>query len=170
MALRMTKAHLAKMVGARKGDDAGRLLRDLLSEAARAPKRRPAPQKPAQTATDPLPPLIVSVAGLPPTVNHMYIARRGGGRTLSAEACAWYDHAIPAIKAGAVGYAVPDGALRLTIVLYSLPRSRDLDNALKASQDAIAKALGFDDKRIAYLTVARGTGRPARTVYTLEAL
>lgn len=150
---------------------ARRLLAGLLSEEApRAPKRRRTPEKPAQTDTGPSAPLVVSVGGLPPTVNHMYLTVRGGGRVLTPEARAWYDRACKAIAESAAGYVVPGGPLRLTIVLYALPRSRDLDNALKAAQDALAKALGFDDKRIDYLAVARGAGKPQRTVYTLEAL
>lgn len=115
-------------------------------------------------------PLIVTVAGLPPSVNHLYAPRRGGGRTLTPEARAWYDTAVAEIRDGARGYAVPDGPLRLTIVLYALPRSRDVDNAMKAAIDAAAKALNFNDKWVDYLAVARGVGKPARTVYTLEAL
>lgn len=155
---------------------AAQLLANLLSSPATGPALPQDKRKPrARVITPPeaqeaVEPLIVSVPGLPPSVNHMYIARRGGGRTLSAEACAWYDHAIPVIKAGAVGWAVPSGPLRLTIALYSMSRARDLDNALKAGQDALAKALGFDDKLIYYLAVARGVGKPARTVYTLERL
>lgn len=160
---------------------AKRLLAGLLGDAPATPARRkgatkeitrrqpPTPQEPAQRATGHAP-LIVTVAGLPPTVNHLYVTARGGRRVLTEAARAWYDAAIPAIREGARGYAVPPGYLRLSIVLYHLPRSRDIDNALKAAQDALARALGFDDKRIDVLTVARGVGKPARTVYTLEAL
>lgn len=155
------------------------LLARLLNAAPRAATKKsrgnqdykaPVHAKPPRAAATGTPPLIVTVTGLPPTVNHMYVTTRGGGRVLSAAARAWYDRAVPAIREAAAGWAVPDGSLRLTIVLYHLPRSRDLDNALKAAQDAAAKALGFDDKRVDYLAVARGVGKPARTVYTLEAL
>lgn len=153
---------------------AARLLARLMNETAqdapgRATRARGASKAPTPMSDTPAP-LIVTVGALPPTVNHMYIARRGGGRTLTDEARAWYDLAIPAIREQARGYVVPPGALRLSVVLYSLSRARDLDNALKATQDAIARALEFDDKRIDYLAVARGVGKPARTVYTLEAL
>lgn len=150
---------------------ARRLLAGLLSEEApRVPKRRRTPENGAHAATGASAPLVVSVAGLPPTVNHMYLTVRGGGRVLTPEARDWYDRACSAIAESAAGYVVPSGPLKLTIVLYHLSRARDLDNALKAAQDALAKALGFDDKRIDYLAVARGVGKPPRTVYTLESL
>ena len=120
---------------------ARRLLADLMSEEApRAPKRRRTPENGVQPATAPSAPLVVSVAGLPPTVNHMYLTVRGGGRVLTPEARAWYDRACKAIAESAAGYIVPGGPLKLTIVLYALQRSRDLDNALKTAQDALAKA------------------------------
>lgn len=115
-------------------------------------------------------PLIVSVAGHPPTVNHMYLTTRDGARILTPRARAWYDLAIPTIQDGARGWACPAGPLRLELVLYALPRTRDIDNATKAAIDAIARAVGFDDRRIDMLTVIRGAGRPARTAYTLGAL
>ena len=158
---------------------ARRLLGGLLSEPTDTPRRpkriprpvglkpQPTPQEPAQTTTAPL---IVSVAGHAVTVNHMYRPRRGGGKVLTEAAQAWYDFAIPTIRADAQGYAVPAGSLRLTVVVYALPRTTDIDNILKGSVDAIARALDFDDRRIDYLAVARGIGKPARTVYTLEQL
>lgn len=154
--------------------EARRLLGGLLDQESPAPMALQRAVRAREASKAPtLPdnyPIIVTVPALPPTVNHLYVTARGGRRVLTEAARAWYDLAIPAIAAQARGYTVPAGPLRLSIVLYHLSRSRDLDNALKASQDAIAKALGFDDKRIDLLTVARGVGKPARTVYTLEAL
>ena len=48
---------------------------------------------------------------------------------------------------------------RLSLHVVARPpdaRRRDLDNTLKALQDALAESLGFDDSQIDELTVVRG--------------
>ena len=116
--------------------------------------------------------ITLTVDALPPTVNHLYRNRRGGGRCLSAAAEAWYDYAIPVLRSQP-RYAVPSGPLRLRIRVHGLPRTTDLDNVSKAAIDALARALEFDDRwiddlRIVRIPVRRGEQR--LTVYDLEAL
>ena len=116
--------------------------------------------------------IILTVDALPPTVNHLYRNRRGGGRCLSAAAEAWYHHAIPVLRLQARP-AVTCTPLRLRIEVHGLPRTTDVDNVLKAAVDALAIALEFDDRwiddlRIVRVPVRRGGAR--FTVYELEAL
>jgi Holliday junction resolvase RusA-like endonuclease len=116
--------------------------------------------------------ITLPVDALPPTVNHLYRNRRGGGRCLSAAAEAWYDYAIPTLRLQARP-AVPRGPLRLRINVHGLPRTTDVDNVLKAAIDALRRALEFDDRwiddlRIVRIPVRRGGVR--FTVYELEAL
>lgn len=101
--------------------------------------------------------------GLPPTVNHMYVGTRGGGKALSAAALAYRKEVWAACG---VGPRVPaEGALALTLRLtYGDRRRTDIDNRVKAALDALAAALGFDDSRVGRLVVERAgyvRGRPA---------
>ena len=116
--------------------------------------------------------ITLTVDALPPTVNHLYRNRRGGGRCLSAAAEAWYDYAIPVLRSQP-RYAVPSGPLRLRIRVHGLPHTTDVDNVLKAAVDALARALEFDDRRIDDLRIVRipvRRGEQRLTVYDLEAL
>jgi len=116
--------------------------------------------------------ITLTVDALPPTVNHLYRNRRGGGRCLSAAAEAWYDYAIPVLRSQP-RHAVPSGPLRLRIRVHGLPRTTDLDNVSKAAIDALARALEFDDRwiddlRIVRVSVRKGAQRFIE--YCLEAL
>jgi Holliday junction resolvase RusA-like endonuclease len=102
---------------------------------------------------------------LPPTVNHMYVSRRGGGKALTEEArtfrhevwCALFDAGLPRVP--------PAGDLAVTVRLtYGDRRRTDIDNRVKAALDALATALEFDDARVARLVVERAgyaKGKPA---------
>ena len=108
--------------------------------------------------------IVVWVAALPPTVNHLYINNGNGGKVLGDGARLFRQLVAVACQFG--GYtSAPDGDLVLTVRLtFPDKRRSDLDNRLKACQDALALALGFDDARIARLTVERAgydKGRPA---------
>lgn len=120
-----------------------------------------------------LEPMHATVDALPPTVNHMYCAGRGGKRYLSDGARTWYETAVLSIRAQVGMKRLPHKTpLRLSIVVYGLPRTTDIDNIGKASVDAIAKALEFDDRWIDALHIERGPwkrGQAVRTVYCLEA-
>lgn len=110
--------------------------------------------------------LTVIVPILPPTVNHMYIATRDGGKALSDQAQAFRKLAgyEARITANTIGWTVPQGRLRLTIALtFGDRRNQDIDNRAKAGIDALALALGFDDSRIDELVIRRAgydKGRP----------
>jgi Holliday junction resolvase RusA-like endonuclease len=116
------------------------------------------------------------VAAIPPTVNHLYVTRRGGGRCLSVAAQAWYDVAIPSLQV----YAATTGQravvpaktrLRVAVTVFGLPRTTDIDNIGKASVDALARALEFDDRWIDDLRLVRGVWRKGQgkgTYYTVE--
>lgn len=100
---------------------------------------------------------------LPPTVNHMYLARRDGGKALTDEA-----YTFRALVGLALRSAPPvpqDGDLAVTLRLTFPDRRRtDIDNRAKAAIDALALALGFDDRRVARLVVERAgyaKGAPA---------
>lgn len=127
-----------------------------------------AAQKPAQTAQG-ASSITLAVDAAPPTVNHMYIARRSGGKALSDEAQTF--RALVALAViGAGRPQVPAGDLAFTLrVWFPTRRKSDLDNRLKAALDAAALALGFDDRRVARIIAERAYG-PARCEMTLEVL
>lgn len=98
---------------------------------------------------------------LPPTVNHMYVNNGRGGKVLGAGALAFRQ----AVADAAEGLAVGAGDLALTVRLtFPDRRKSDLDNRLKACQDALALALGFDDAHIVRLVVERAGVAPKQPV------
>lgn len=108
----------------------------------------------------------VWVRALPPTVNHMYLPNARGGKRLSPEAELFRSLVWTEVVSTQPRPAVPDaGPLALTVRLtFGTKRRQDLDNRLKAAQDALALALAFDDARIKRLTVedaGHDKGRPA---------
>jgi Holliday junction resolvase RusA-like endonuclease len=113
--------------------------------------------------------LRVDLPLLPPTVNHMYRPiGRGGRKALTDEAVSFREHVALAVRGQAVP---PAGALVLSLWLdFPNRRRTDGDNRIKALQDAIALACGFDDSRFVewhvYSAVVRN--RP-RTLAIVEA-
>jgi len=106
-------------------------------------------------------PIVIAVAAMPPTVNHMYISRRGGGKALSAEAETF--RALVLEQVSEARPPVPDGPLALTVRLWFGDRRRaDIDNRLKAAIDALALALRFDDSRIHEIHTVRAGCDPGR--------
>jgi Holliday junction resolvase RusA-like endonuclease len=86
--------------------------------------------------------------------NNLYMSV-GRRRVLTPAARAWRDDAIARILSTAPGIwftdqdAVAAWPMHLSIVGYEPDkRRRDADGLIKATQDAVALALGFDDKRI----------------------
>jgi Holliday junction resolvase RusA-like endonuclease len=77
----------------------------------------------------------------------MSVGRR---RVLTPHARAWRDDAMMRIHAVCFrDHFKDDAPLRLSITGYEPDkRRRDADGLIKATQDAVALALGFDDKRI----------------------
>lgn len=115
--------------------------------------------------------IVVTVAAMPPTVNHMYVSRKGGGKALSAEAETF--RALVLQQVSEARPAVPDGPLSLTVRLWFGDRRRaDLDNRLKAAIDALALALRFDDSRIYRIEAVREGCEPGkpRCELTLEGM
>lgn len=112
---------------------------------------------------------VVSVPGIPPSVNHMYEPRlvtTGTGSYMSRKktsgveeyqvtAALFVQNALP--KAWRRALAEHDGYIRIRYWFY-LKRDIDCDNALKALNDAIAKALRVDDKRFLPCVVDKYTG------------
>jgi hypothetical protein len=97
----------------------------------------------------------LTIPGLPPSVNHLYPTVRGG-RVLSTEARAWY----VTVADACMGARIPPFPSRKTLLMLELrfvgmTYQRDISNAIKAAEDALAAALGFDDRYVAYLSAAR---------------
>jgi crossover junction endodeoxyribonuclease RusA len=98
----------------------------------------------------------------PPTANHLHTVARG--RKIKSATGRAYDNEVAWIVAvelrvGPQGWR-PTRADRLTLTIYAHApdnRRRDLDNLLKASSDAVCKALDIDDSQIDQLTLVRGT-------------
>jgi crossover junction endodeoxyribonuclease RusA len=87
---------------------------------------------------------------VPPSLNHAYATVRGR-RVLSAEGRQYKASAGLLIRylAAQQGFTVPEGArLALTARFYFANKLRDGDNAVKLLQDAVAEALGFNDRCI----------------------
>lgn len=100
-----------------------------------------------------LPPLTIIIPALPPTVNHMYAANKHGGKRLTDEAKAFRE-AVAEELADVCRLTrwryVAGVPLSLTLFLtFGTHARQDGDNRLKAAADALALALGFDDRCIA---------------------
>jgi Holliday junction resolvase RusA-like endonuclease len=111
------------------------------------------------TSTLTIPALTVAVGMLPPTVNHQYITRAGGGKALTREA-ATFRRLVGSLCRTAVreaGWSYPEGArLELEIRLtFPNRKNQDIDNRVKAALDALALALGFNDSCVDRIVVER---------------
>lgn len=102
-------------------------------------------------------PLIVIVPYLPPTLNHMYNANRNGSKRLSDEALkfrAAISKEVADVCAAEPWEYIPGVPLSLTVFLTFGTRARqDADNRVKAGLDALALALGFDDRHVTAIHV-----------------
>lgn len=100
-------------------------------------------------------PLTLSIP-LPPSLNNAYPVDRKTGRRFASKALtAFKSQAIPLVRAAAAiaEFAAPATATyKLTLHHYFPTRSgynaSDASNRIKAAEDAIAAALGFNDNRI----------------------
>lgn len=103
---------------------------------------------------------------LPPTVNHMYRSTGGGRRALTDEALTF--RGLVAIELR--GQSIPSDCSLVLSFWFTFPNKRrsDGDNRLKALQDSIALALGFDDTRIVEWHGYTDIGRTPRTLAILE--
>jgi Holliday junction resolvase RusA-like endonuclease len=103
--------------------------------------------------------LSATVEMLPPTLNHMYIQRADGGKALTREAETFRRLVVYVARSAAriSGWRYPAKArleleIKLTFPTY---RKSDLDNRIKATADALALALGFNDACIDRIIVER---------------
>lgn len=108
----------------------------------------------------------------PPSVNRIW--RRVGNLTLkSAEARAYHERCSHIVWLFQQGRPRPPAEpLALTLLVHPPDRRRrDLDNALKAAQDSIARGLGVDDSLISELHVWRCSPSPpdGRLLVTVRA-
>lgn len=98
--------------------------------------------------------ITLTIAALPPTVNHMYVTCGGGRKALSDEAGMFRALVLQALNGERP--TLPDGPLALTLRLTFGTRHRqDIDNRIKAALDAVALALRFDDCRVSRIVVER---------------
>ena len=92
---------------------------------------------------------------LPPTINHAYGVRRGGGRFIKPAGIAF--RATVADIVAAAGHPILTGRLALFVAIHPANRIRqDLDNRSKALQDALTHAgVWTDDEQIDDLHLVR---------------
>lgn len=96
-------------------------------------------------------PFLCTLDLVPPSVNHAYLVTRRGRRILTPEAASFRSAAMVffAMAARQQRFVVPPKKkLSLTLYFFFARDNRDGDNAVKILQDALAEALGFNDKRI----------------------
>jgi Holliday junction resolvase RusA-like endonuclease len=123
------------------------------------------------------------IDGLPPSSNHAYDnAKRWGrradgtrysyiGRKLKPLIVDWKEIVTLTAQVQRVrpGQKWRDKRIRLTYTIRDPVESVDLDNAVKYTMDAIAKTLGFNDRKIADShSVRLYDDGPEQTVVTLE--
>lgn len=109
--------------------------------------------------------LTVELPRLPPSSNNAYMNTYGRGRALTPEARTWKAAAILLIRHAAVaaGFTpAPRTSLRLEIHL-SLPavRRSDASGRIKLLEDAVAAAIGIDDRYVDELVVTKRRGPEA---------
>jgi crossover junction endodeoxyribonuclease RusA len=116
----------------------------------------------AQRSASPERPLRL-ILPLPPSVNNQYVTV-GRRRVLSAPARAFNGDVLKSVEAlRASGHlaweferTLVDISLSMSLTYYfETPRKRDLDGGLKITLDALARALGFDDRDIVDLHLAK---------------
>lgn len=90
---------------------------------------------------------------LPPSVNHMYRRRRDGGVRLSPDAAAWKQAAF--YEALQHFPEMLTGEIEAVYDFYFPDRRPDLDNGLKALNDALQGAAYVNDRQIHRLTATK---------------
>jgi crossover junction endodeoxyribonuclease RusA len=103
------------------------------------------------------------VLPLPPSVNNQYVTV-GRRRVLSAAARAFNSDVAKSVEALRANGRLPweseralaETSLSVALIYYfETPRKRDLDGGLKITLDALSRALGFDDRDIVDLHLAK---------------
>lgn len=102
--------------------------------------------------------IIISVP-IPPSVNHMYKPNRHGrGRRLLTDEAAAYKAEVALKAANAAqlqGERVAGQRVAVHVSLYGFDYTRDIDNVSKALLDGLSDGLGFDDRYVEALNIAR---------------
>jgi crossover junction endodeoxyribonuclease RusA len=97
------------------------------------------------------------VLPLPPSVNHAYANRRGGGRILSREG-RQYKRAAAMLAMGQGAQRI-HGDVRIAGTIYLDNRLRDLSNCIKLLEDALKGICYADDRQVAHLDLRRAYDR-----------
>lgn len=98
---------------------------------------------------------LVLTVPLPPTTNNAYSQGRNGRRFLVQSGKDYKADIHDRVKIFSQGWR-PTGKLRLTIgLVFPDNRRADISNRIKLLEDALAEALGFDDRDIWQLYVWR---------------
>ena len=111
------------------------------------------------------------IPGQPPSVNHMYVIARGSRRLVKDSHVSTYQSMVSLIvrtSPGRPDWTRCSNQIRVRY-WFTLARDVDCDNALKALNDAIALALGVNDRRFLPCVERKITGskRPSVLV-TME--
>ena len=107
--------------------------------------------------------LSVTLAGLPPTVNHLYRTSARGARYKTRAGRAWQEDTALILRT-AWGRKPPlgreDGIFVQVLFMMGNERAWDMDNRIKALQDCLQIAgIVRDDREIDHLWVDRERGR-----------
>ena len=89
----------------------------------------------------------------PPSVNHYWVAGRGGARVLSPEAKRY--KAAVAAQCAVAGMTPHTGPVSLLIRVYRPRRRGDLDNTLKALGDSLIGYAYADDEQVTEIHAVR---------------
>ena len=114
---------------------------------------------------------------LPPSLNHAYFNNSRGGRSAAAELAAFKKEAILSARTIAkhLGFEVGDHRLAIHLTFWFETKksyaASDIDNRCKPAMDALAEAIGFNDRQVDEILLRRGAfdGIP-RTIATIEVL
>jgi Holliday junction resolvase RusA-like endonuclease len=110
-----------------------------------------------------------TIDGLPPSSNHGY---RQGKRHVykDIEVAAWQGMVKRLVLAqrSKPPQRWKGKPVHMVCIFVGIPRRRDVTNAVKYLEDAVARALGFNDGWVDWAEQRRVKGRPVRTVVTLE--
>lgn len=99
------------------------------------------------------------VRGQPPTVNHLYVRKRGGGVAKAPGVEAYQTAVFYLCRDARPSGWRPDPTHQIRIMFsFFLGRDADCDNLLKSIQDAVALALGINDRMFIPCVISKETG------------
>lgn len=110
-----------------------------------------------------------TIDGLPPSSNHGYKLGRGHIRK-DVEVDKWQGMVERLVLAqrSKPPQRWKGKPVHMVCIFVGIPRRRDVTNAVKYLEDAVARALGFNDGWVDWAEQRRVKGRPVQTVVTLE--